>query len=74
MQSAAGAQALNVLASPLLHGQRRFDIFERTASLRLPAIYQSPEFAEEGGLIGYGPRLTQLFRHLARHIGQDLAR
>jgi putative ABC transport system substrate-binding protein len=47
----AGAEALNVLASPILHA-RRFDIFERTAALRLPAMYQSPEFAEEGGLIG----------------------
>ena len=51
---------------------RRFDIFERTASLRLPAIYQSPEFPEEGGLIGYGPRLTLLFRHLARQTAKVL--
>src|SRR5215470_9033212 len=47
----AGAEALNVLASPILYA-RRLDIFERTAALRLPAMYQSPEFAEEGGLIG----------------------
>jgi putative tryptophan/tyrosine transport system substrate-binding protein len=66
-----GAQALNVLASPLLHS-RRFDIFERTASLRLPAIYQAPEFPEEGGLIGYGPRLTVLFRQLARQTAKVL--
>jgi putative ABC transport system substrate-binding protein len=64
-----GAQALNVLASPLLHS-RRLDIFERTASLRLPAIYQAPEFPEEGGLIGYGPRLTLLFRQLARQTAK----
>jgi putative ABC transport system substrate-binding protein len=62
-----GAQGLNVLASPLLYA-RRLDIFERTAALRLPTIYQSPEFAEEGGLIGYGPRLTQMFRQLARQL------
>ena len=60
----SGSEALNVLASPILY-TRRLDIFERTAALRLPAIYQSPEFAEEGGLIGYGPRLTQMFRQLA---------
>jgi len=64
-----GAEALNVLASPLLYSRRR-DIFERTAALRLPAIYQSPEFAEEGGLIGYGPRLTQMFRQLARQLAK----
>jgi putative ABC transport system substrate-binding protein len=34
----AGAEALNVLASPILHA-RRLDIFERTAALRLPAMY-----------------------------------
>src|SRR5947208_10687140 len=38
----AGAQALNVLASPLLNA-RRLDIYERTQALRLPTIYQSPE-------------------------------
>jgi putative ABC transport system substrate-binding protein len=65
----AGAEALNVLASPILHA-RRLDIFERTAAMRLPAIYQSPEFAEEGGLIGYGPRITQMFRQLARQLAK----
>jgi putative ABC transport system substrate-binding protein len=66
-----GAEALNVLASPLLY-TRRLDIFERAEALRLPAIYQSPEFAEEGGLIGYGPRLTQMFRQLARQLAKVL--
>src|SRR5262249_4206595 len=56
-----GVEALNVLASPLLYA-RRLDIFERAEALRVPTIYQSPEFAEEGGLIGYGPHLTQMFR------------
>jgi ABC-type uncharacterized transport system substrate-binding protein len=62
---AAGAQALNVLASPLLHGNRRA-IFARTIDLRLPAIYQWPETAQEGGLLAYGPRFTDVFRQLAR--------
>jgi putative ABC transport system substrate-binding protein len=65
----AGAEALNVLASPIFHA-RRLDIFERTGALRLPAIYQSPEWAEEGGLIGYGPRITQLFRQMARQLAK----
>ena len=62
---AAGAEALNVLASPLLHGNRRA-IFARTIDLRLPAIYQWPETALEGGLLAYGPRFTDVFRQLAR--------
>jgi putative tryptophan/tyrosine transport system substrate-binding protein len=58
---AAGAAALNVLASPILFSQRQL-ILERTAALRLPAMYQWPETAEEGGLAGYGPHLVQLYR------------
>src|SRR5262245_3121869 len=65
----AGAEALNVLASPILYA-RRLDIFELTAALHLPPIYQSPEFAEEGGLSGYGPRITQMFRQLARQLAR----
>ena len=60
---AAGAAALNVLASPILNFQRQL-IIERTAALRLPAMYQWPESAEDGGLAGYGPRYIQLFRDI----------
>jgi putative tryptophan/tyrosine transport system substrate-binding protein len=60
---ASGAAALNVLSSPFLYGNRRI-IMERVATLRLPAIYQFPEEAEEGGFIGYGPSLADIFREL----------
>jgi putative tryptophan/tyrosine transport system substrate-binding protein len=64
----ARAGALNVLASPLLFSNRRI-IFERAAALRLPGMYQWPEVAEEGGLVAYGPRITQIFRELmARQV------
>jgi putative ABC transport system substrate-binding protein len=59
----SGATALNVLASPLLFNNRQI-ILQRVADLRLPTIYQSPEVSEEGGLIGYGPRMVQLFRDI----------
>jgi putative tryptophan/tyrosine transport system substrate-binding protein len=36
-------------------------------------MYQSPEFAEEGGLIGYGPRITLMFRQLARQLAKVLS-
>jgi len=67
----SGAKALNVLASPMLNA-RRADIFERANILRLPAIYQWPESAEEGGLIGYGPRLGRIYRQIARQLGKVL--
>jgi putative tryptophan/tyrosine transport system substrate-binding protein len=57
----SSAQGLNVLASPLWSANRRA-IIEHTASVGLPAIYQWPEEAEEGGLLAYGPRLVQLYR------------
>jgi putative tryptophan/tyrosine transport system substrate-binding protein len=62
-----GATALNVLASPLLFANRRI-ILDRTAALRLPAIYQWPETAEEGGLAAYGPRYAKLYRQLAGQL------
>jgi putative ABC transport system substrate-binding protein len=64
----SGAHALNALASGLLFNNRQI-IFERVATLRLPAMYQWPEVAEEGGFIGYGPRIVQLYRDvLARQL------
>jgi putative tryptophan/tyrosine transport system substrate-binding protein len=59
----SGAVALNVLASPLLYANRRI-IIERAAALRLPAMYQWPEIADEGGFLAYGPRLIQVFREM----------
>ena len=64
---ASGATALNVLSAPLFSFNRRI-VIERAAALGLPAIYEWPEMAEEGGLIGYGPRLTLIYRQLARLI------
>jgi putative ABC transport system substrate-binding protein len=68
---ASGAGALNVLASPLLNRYRRL-IIEQCAIRRLPAIYQWPESAEEGGLIAYGPRFTQIYRQLAAQLAKLL--
>ena len=59
----SGAAALNVLASTLLYNNRQI-IVPRVAALGLPAIYQFPAMAEEGGLIGYGPRLDQIYRDI----------
>ena len=67
---ASGAAALNVLASPMLHSNHQM-IMELVAALRLPAIYQWPELAEEGGFVAYGPRFTQIIRDLyARQLVQ----
>jgi putative tryptophan/tyrosine transport system substrate-binding protein len=63
----AGAQAMNVLASPLLSFNSR-QIVDQLALLRLPAIYQWPEIAEQGGLLAYGPPITRTYRQMARQV------
>src|SRR5262249_15554462 len=60
-----------VLATPLFYFNRQI-MLGRVAALRLPAMYQWPEMAEEGGFAGYGPRLTQWYRQLARLLAQVL--
>ena len=65
--SAAGAEALNFLATPL-YATNSATVFERVQALRLPAIYQWPDLAEDGGLAGYGPRFTDMFRQRARLV------
>ena len=48
-------------------------ILPRVAALGLPAIYQFPHMAEEGGLMGYGPNLEQIFRDIfARQLAKLL--
>ena len=67
----SGATALNVLAAPLFSFNRRM-VIDRAAALRLPAIYEWPEMAEEGGLIGYGPRINLIYRQAARLVAKVL--
>jgi putative ABC transport system substrate-binding protein len=60
---AAGATAVNVLASALLFNNRQI-ILSRLATLRLPAVFQWPEVGEEGALLSYGPSIVQMFRDI----------
>jgi putative ABC transport system substrate-binding protein len=69
--STQGAGALNVLSSPMLQINRRV-IIQRAAELRLPAIYQWPETADDGGLLGYGPSFIEAFRQRARMVAKVL--
>jgi putative ABC transport system substrate-binding protein len=69
--STRGAAGFNILSSPMLHLNRRL-IIERAAELRLPAIFQWPETAEEGGLLGYGPSFIEVFRERARLVAKIL--
>jgi putative ABC transport system substrate-binding protein len=68
---ASGAEALNFLATPLFSvpGSRNNQIvMERIAATRLPSIFQWPETAEVGAVLGYGPRFTDIYRQRARIV------
>jgi putative tryptophan/tyrosine transport system substrate-binding protein len=69
--AAARVEAVNVLASPQLNAARHV-IIERTRNARLPAIYQFPETAEEGGLLSYGPRVLLCYRHVVSLVDKVL--
>jgi putative ABC transport system substrate-binding protein len=64
---ASGAAAINILSSILTFSNRRV-VVERCAVLRLPAMYEWPEMAEEGGLLAYGARLSGIYRQMARMV------
>ena len=66
---AAGAEALNFLATPLFSvpgSSNNQIVMERIAAVRLPAIFQWPETAEAGALVGYGARFADMYRQRAR--------
>jgi putative tryptophan/tyrosine transport system substrate-binding protein len=64
-------QALLVLQSPLmtLNSKR---IVELALERHLPGIYPSNQFAQEGGLISYGPVIADLYRRAATYVDKIL--
>jgi len=67
----ARVDAVSVLSSPLIIPARA-SIIDRLNQTRLPAIYELPEIAEQGGLLGYGARLELVWRIGARLISRIL--
>jgi putative ABC transport system substrate-binding protein len=63
--NASGAQAINFLATPMFSISAT-DFIRHVTTLRLPSMYQWPENAEDGALIAYGPRITNMYRERAR--------
>lgn len=67
-----GAEAVNLLASPLFDSSSRPAIFAKATMLGLPTISQWPESINEGAVLAYGPNLVATFRQLGRIIGKVL--
>jgi ABC-type uncharacterized transport system substrate-binding protein len=63
--------ALLVAADPYFD-TRRDRIIAFAAQNRLPAIYHFREFAAAGGLLSYGPRITDGYRQAGNYTGQIL--
>jgi len=63
--------ALLVILSPLvtLHSKR---IVELALKQNLPGMYPTRQFAEEGGLMAYGPLIGDLYRRAATYVDKIL--
>jgi putative ABC transport system substrate-binding protein len=67
--SAAGVQAIDIMASALFNANRR-KVIALIAEAKLPAVYQWPEYGQEGALISYGPSIDGFYRQAARLIAK----
>jgi putative tryptophan/tyrosine transport system substrate-binding protein len=63
--------ALLLTASPYFD-TRRGRIIEFAAQNKIPAIYQFREYAIDGGLISYGPRITDSYQQAGAYVGRIL--
>ena len=66
------AGGLAVTADPFFNS-RREQIVALAARYAVPAIYEWREFASAGGLISYGPIMTDGIRQVGVYVGQVLA-
>ena len=67
----ARPDAIMVLLSPVitLNSKR---IVELALEQRLPGVYPTNQFVEEGGVIGYGPRIGDMYRRAATYVDKIL--
>jgi putative tryptophan/tyrosine transport system substrate-binding protein len=67
----AADEAVDVLASPFFNANR-VRLVQLASRHRLPAIYESREYAEVGGFMTYGQDLAVLFRRAATYVDRIL--
>jgi putative ABC transport system substrate-binding protein len=65
------ADAIYVVADPLVFSNRA-RIHTLAMAARLPAIYNSREYVEMGGLMSYGPNFPDMFRRAADMVDKIL--
>jgi putative tryptophan/tyrosine transport system substrate-binding protein len=64
-------RALIVITDPLTL-RYRTRVVQLAASSRLPAVYTFGEFARVGGLVAYGPSVTEMFHRAAAYVDRIL--
>ncbi len=69
--AALGAHAYLVARGPLLSTHRPA-IVDRILRSKVPAMFAGSEFVEAGGLMSYGPSLTDNFRRAAAYVDKIL--
>jgi putative ABC transport system substrate-binding protein len=63
--------ALLILVDPFTRSQRS-RIVEFAATQRIPAMYETSDFVDAGGLISYGPNLPAQYRRAATYVDKIL--
>jgi putative ABC transport system substrate-binding protein len=67
----AGADAVLISSGPTHYNNRQEIVRHIAASIR-PAIYPEREYVTDGGLMSYGPNVSDVFRRLAEHADRIL--
>jgi putative ABC transport system substrate-binding protein len=67
----ARADAVTVWAGPTFLDERQ-RLVELAAKAKLPAIFAFRDFVDDGGLMSYGPNLSDLFRRAASYVDRIL--
>jgi putative ABC transport system substrate-binding protein len=67
----ARADALTILPIAIFFSERK-RIIEMAAQNRLPAIYTSRTFVDDGGMMAYGANLTDMVRRAASYADRIL--